>query len=306
MFGLPKIHSRPFDAKFVFNSSSRTDYATLKVSMIGMAMAFLAAALPNAVVLRPVVNMYSQPSEDADVVSQAIYGSDAAVVEQRGGWARIRTADEYSGWTSLAALKIGPPYAAAGQVATVTSLFAHIYREPDVTAHAPILTVPFETRLEIASGERERWHQVRLADGRLGFVQAGDVTFDSTPISTAEMLALSRRFLGLPYTWGGTSSFGYDCSGFVQMLERRHGVMLPRDAGPQADSSSLKPASRSDLEPGDLLYFSASPQRITHTGMYLGGGQFISATTYQTPMVRIDSLENPHWSRLLVAMRRVK
>ena len=58
--------------------------------------------------------------------------------------------------------------------------------------------------------------------------------------------------------------------------------------------------------PGDLLYFGASPQRITHTGMYLGGGQFISATTYQTPMVRIDSLENPHWSRLLVAMRRVK
>src|ERR1017187_2673116 len=181
--------------------------------MIGLAVAFFAAALPNGVVARPVVNMYSRPSEVADVVSQAIYGSNVSVVEQREGWARIRTADEYSGWTPLAALKIGPPYAASGQVVAVSSLAAHIYREPDVTTHAPMLTVPFETRLEIEGGERQgRWHQARLPDGRLGWVQAGDVTFDVRPLSTVEMLALSRRFLGLPYTWGGTSSFGYDRS----------------------------------------------------------------------------------------------
>jgi cell wall-associated NlpC family hydrolase len=275
--------------------------------MIGMAVALFAATLPNAVVLRPVANMFSQPSEAADVVSQAIYGSNVAVLEQREGWARIRTADEYTGWAPLAALKIGAPYAAGGRVAMVSSLFAHVYREPDVKAHAALLTVPFETRLEIAGGgEQGRWHQARLADGRMGWVQAGDLTFDAAPISTVQMLALSRRFLGLPYTWGGTSSFGYDCSGFVQMLERRHGVPLPRDAQPQADWSGLKPVSRTELASGDLLYFGASPERITHTGMYLGDGQFISATTYQTPMVRIDSLDDPHWSRLLVAMRRVK
>jgi cell wall-associated NlpC family hydrolase len=272
--------------------------------MIGMAMALLATALPNAVVLRPVVNMYSKASADSDVASQAIYGSNAAVIEQREGWARIRGADDYTGWTELAALKIRPPYATAG--ATVSSLYAHIYREPDVKAHAPMLTVPFETRLEIAGSDKGRWYQVRMVDGRAGWVQAGDVTFDTAPLGTAEMLALSRRFLGLPYTWGGTSSFGYDCSGFVQMLERRHGVMLPRDAGPQADSSALAPVSRADLAPGDLLYFGSSPQRITHTGIYLGDGQFISATTYQTPVVRIDRLDDPHWARLLVAMRRVK
>ncbi|HEY9141817.1 MAG TPA: C40 family peptidase [Bryobacteraceae bacterium] len=274
--------------------------------MIGMAVALFATALPNAVVLRPVANMYSKSSEDADVVSQAIYGCNVALMEEHEGWARIRTADEYSGWTPLAALKIGPPYAASGRVAMVSSLFAHIYREPDVTAHAPILTVPFETRLEITKVEQGHWRQARLADGRAGWVQAGDVTFDAAPLSTAEMLALSRRFLGLPYTWGGTSSFGYDCSGLVQMLERRHGVPLPRDAQPQADSSLLEPVSRKDLAPGDLLYFGSSPQHITHTGMYLGEGQFISATTYQAPMVRIDRLDDPHWSRLLVAMRRVK
>jgi len=273
--------------------------------MIVLALAFVAAALPNAVVLQPVANMYSKPSEDADVVSQAIYGSNVGILEQQTGWAHIRTFDDYTGWVPLAALKLGPAYAANGRVAEVQSLSAHIYRESSVTRHAPLLTVPFETRLEVAS-EHGNWFELRLPDGRGGWIQAGDVAFDVKPLDTAGMLALSKKFLGLPYTWGGTSSFGYDCSGFMQMLERRRSVMMPRDAQPQADWSGVEPVERADLEPGDLLYFGSSPKHITHTGMYLGDGKFIDATTHITPMVRIDDLNDAYWTRLLVAMRRVK
>ncbi len=275
--------------------------------MIPLAAAFFAAVLPNAAVLQPVVNMYSKPTEDADVVSQAIYGVNVGVLEQHEGWARIRTPDDYTGWALLASLRTGPPYAAEGRVAQVISMFAHIYREPNVTRHAPLLTVPFETKLEIAAdGAENRWLEVRLVDGRTGWVQTGDVACDRKPISTPEMLALSKKFLGAPYTWGGTSSYGYECSGFMQMLERQRGVLMPRDAQPQADWSGVVPVSRQNLEPGDLLYFGSSDKRITHTGMYLGEGKFIDATTYQTPMVRIDDLSDPHWVKLLVAMRRVK
>lgn len=271
-------------------------------------MALLAAELPNAVVLRPVANMYSRPTEDADVVSQAIYASNVGVIEQQQGWARIRTADDYTGWTPLADLRTGPPYASHGRVAEVQSLAAHIYREPDVTKHAPLITVPFESRLEVTSGPEQdaRWVSVRLPDDRGGWVQTGDVTFDSKPLSTPDMLALSKRFLGVPYTWGGTSSFGYDCSGFAQMLERQRGVLMPRDAQPQAEWSGVVPVERKDLAPGDLLYFGSSVKHITHTGIYLGDGKFIDATTWQTPMVRIDNLDEPHWTKLLVAMRRPK
>ena len=273
--------------------------------MLALALAFFVAALPNAVVLQPVANMYSRPSEDADVVSQAIYGSNVAVLEQQPGWAHVRTFDDYTGWVPLSSLRSGEPYAAAGRVAEVQSLAAHIYRESSVTHHAPLVTVPFETKLEV-SAERGNWFEVRLPDGRAGWVQSGDVAFDVKPLDTAQMLALSKKFLGLPYTWGGTSSFGYDCSGFVQMLERRRHVMMPRDAQPQADWNGVEPVERANLEPGDLLYFGSSPRHITHTGMYLGDGQFIDATTHVTPMVRIDDLNDAYWTRLLVAMRRVK
>lgn len=270
-------------------------------------MALFAVALPNAVVLRPVVNMYSRPSGDADVVSQAIYGSNVGVLEQKDGWARIRTADDYTGWAPLADLRAGQPYAGKGRVAEVQSLFAHVYREASVTKHAPLVTVPFETKFEvIAEPEQQKWIQVRLPDDRPGWVQQGDVAFDPKPLSIPEMLAFSKRFLGLPYTWGGTSSFGYDCSGFTQMLCRRRGIALPRDAQPQAEWSGVAPVDWQSLQAGDLLYFGSSAKHITHTGMYLGDGKFINATTFETPMVRIDNLDDPHWTRLLVAVRRVK
>ncbi len=272
--------------------------------MLGLAtIALLATALPNAVVLRPVADMYSKPSADADVVSQAIYGANVAVLEESNGWAHIRTGDDYTGWTPLADLRSGPAYA-TGRAAEVVNLFAHVYREASLTKHAPIVTVPFEARLETVAppAPAARWIEVRLPDDRAGWIQAADIAFDVKPLSIPEMLALAKRFIGVaPYTWGGTSSFGYDCSGFMQMLERQRGVLLPRDAQPQADWSGMEPVRREDLQPGDLLYFGSSDRHITHTGMYIGDGKFINATA---PMVRIDNLNDPH--RSLVAMRRVK
>ncbi|MCX6621871.1 MAG: SH3 domain-containing protein, partial [Acidobacteria bacterium] len=202
-------------------------------------LGMLFAASDDATVGKPVVNMYSRAAEDADVVSQAIYGVNVGVLERSGGWVSIRTPDGYSGWVVAESLADGANhkrYAGSGRVAEVTSLFAHLYRDQDVTNHQPLLTVPFETRLEITAepAGNLRWLRARLVNGREAWVQRGDLSFDAERMSIPDAIATARRFLGLPYTWGGTSSYGYDCSGFTQMLCRRRGVLLPRDAGPQS------------------------------------------------------------------------
>jgi cell wall-associated NlpC family hydrolase len=267
----------------------------------------------TCVVTQPVANMYKSASGQAEVVSQAIYGSSIGLLEAKDGWAKVRTADGYTGWMPAASfrpLRAGErPYASQGRVAQVTSLFANLYQEPDVTKHAPALTVPFETRLEVSSGaasEGGRWLRIRLADGRAAWIQRGDIAIDPQPMPVPALVEFSKRFIGLPYLWGGTSTFGYDCSGFVQMLMRRRGVLVPRDAQPQADWSGAVAVDRNNLQPGDLVYFGEPAQKITHTGMYIGDGQFISATTHEKPTVQISNLEDVYWSRLFVAARRLK
>ncbi len=267
------------------------------------------AMAANAVVTRPVANMYSGPSADKDVVSQAIYGTNIAILEESSGWAKVRTPDDYTGWMPDASFLSGSVYAEKGRVAHVRSLFANLYKETSITKHQPLLTVPFETRLEVIAEpdiEERRWIQVRLPDDRAAWIQRGDVALHSKTLSLPETIEFAKRFLGLPYLWGGMSTFGYDCSGFTQMLARQRGIGMPRDAQPQADWSGVAPVSKQDLKPGDLLYFGRSDRKITHTGMYIGNDEFIHATAHITPVIQISRLSDPHWTGLLVACRRLK
>jgi cell wall-associated NlpC family hydrolase len=278
-----------------------------------LAFALMIPPSQGAVVVKPVANMYSAPSQDADVVSQAICGASVVLVEEQPAWAKVRTADDYTGWMLLAALRrydaADHAYASTGTVAQVENLFANVYREPNVTKHQPVLTLPFAARLEVVAEPENgggRWMEVRLPDGSSAWIQRGDVNLNPRPLSIKETIELAKRFLGLTYLWGGTSSFGFDCSGFTQMLVGRRGIVMPRDADMQAAWAGVVPVKRDKLHVGDLLFFGESPQKITHTGMFIGHGKFIHDSTHEHPGVQISRLADPHWTKLLVACRRLK
>jgi cell wall-associated NlpC family hydrolase len=275
------------------------------------------------VVVVPVANMYAGPSDKSAVVSQAIYGNNVTLLVSRGEWSRIQTSDRYKGWVPSRHIRIvlnGNGYATSGPTVQVESLFANIYSEPDVTRHKPVITVPFETRLEViqedagakdaqkmnSKPKNEDWLQIRLPGKTNAWIQQGDVASDPKPISIPESIELAKRFLGIPYLWGGRSSFGFDCSGFTQMLLHERGLNMPRDADQQAAWTGLVSVERNDLQAGDLIFFGSSPKNISHTGMYIGDGQFIHDSTSGHPVVQISRLDDQPWTRLLVACRRAK
>jgi len=285
---------------------------TALVFVAGMLCGHVLAAGNDRVVIVPVANMYSSPTQDADVVSQAILGSDVEVLETEKDWIKARTPDRYSGWIPVVLLRpqdASHLYGFQGRVVQVQSLFANLYRETDVTTHQPVITVPFESRLEVVAegtGGDVGWLRVLLPDGRTAWVQGSDVIRDPKPLTIPESITLAKRFLGLPYLWGGRSSYGYDCSGFTQMLVRSRGINMPRDADLQAAWDGLRVIDRKHLQPGDLLFFGGGPDNITHTAMYIGKGEIIHATTHGNPVIQISRLKDQPWTRILVACRRVK
>jgi gamma-D-glutamyl-L-lysine dipeptidyl-peptidase len=281
-----------------------------------LACVVVQAQTTRFVVSVPVANMFSKPSSDVDVVSQAIFSTNVEEIGEQPGWVRIRTPrDGYTGWVSRAdmvELHGNAGYATTGEIAEVEELRSHLYREPDVTTHAPLMTLPFEARLQVVQEmPGGRWLKVKLPDQRVAWEQQGDIALsmnggaDLAPhMTVSQMVKFSQHFLGLPYTWGGTSSFGYDCSGFVQMLMRQRGYLIPRDADVQAAWNGFKPVKVSKLRAGDVLFF-GSDGKITHTGMFIGHGKFIQATTHEHPVIQISRLD-AYWRNLLVAERRVK
>jgi len=96
-----------------------------------------------------------------------------------------------------------------------------------------------------------------------------------------EIVTIARRYIGVPYVWGGTSPSGFDCSGLAQYCYRQIGVSIPRVASDQYWAGNYIPASRRDLlKPGDLMFFAtdlSDPSTIHHVTIYSGNGMMIEA-----------------------------
>lgn len=106
-------------------------------------------------------------------------------------------------------------------------------------------------------------------------------------------------YLGAPYVYGGTGESGFDCSGLAWRVFNDNGVELPRTVSAMEEMGV--PVNREELVPGDLLIFE-SP---THTGIYLGDGEFIHCSSYQDRGVVITPLSHSNYSRRYSGARRV-
>lgn len=259
-------------------------------------MAIIATCLIGTLfyINEPVVNMRESPTIQSKVVSQVILSEQIQLQKEIEDWALVVSSDDYSGWIQADSfVKLKNPY----QVSlTVSRLAAHIYAVPD-TEYGPIKTVPYGTQLEQLEVMDARWIKISLPNSQEYYIQKGDVSPEQQLKSKGDLVSFSPRFLGLPYTWGGRSSFGFDCSGFVQMLYNKIGIDLPRDSKQQILDPRFQTITLEALEPGDLIFFGKADKNIFHVGMYLRNGQFIHATARENqPWIRVSHLSDFEWS----------
>jgi peptidoglycan DL-endopeptidase CwlO len=116
------------------------------------------------------------------------------------------------------------------------------------------------------------------------------------PAKFGGVVGIAMQFLGTPYVYGGSSPSGFDCSGFVMYVYAQVGVSLPHNAAAQYGYGT--PVDRSQLQPGDLVFFNG----LGHNGIYVGGGSFIHSP-HTGDVVKISSLSGWYTSTWVGARR---
>lgn len=116
------------------------------------------------------------------------------------------------------------------------------------------------------------------------------------------VVSSAYQYLGVPYVFGGNTPRGFDCSGFTKYVFSHNGIELPRMADEQYEVGSK--VKRSELIPGDLVFFTTYEPGVSHTGIYVGDNNFISATS--SGGIRVDSLDSSYWAPRYVGATRVR
>ena len=255
---------------------------------------------------KPTEFMRESASPQAKVVSETLYLEEVVIVEtgkkKSAKWIKIQTVvDGYVGWVPKASIRsCKTSYLSDNSVIVKTNqMRTHIYHIMD-TEFGPIMSLPFGVKLKVLSqpiDSNHRWIEVELLNGTKAFIQRGDITLEFKKKSMSEIVEFSKRFLSLPYTWGGRSSFGFDCSGFCQMLYREMYIPIPRDAKDQMKWSGFAPIPLDEIRAGNLIFFGMAEDTIRHVGMSIGGKSFIHTSSRELkPYLRISSLDDPEWN----------
>ena len=113
----------------------------------------------------------------------------------------------------------------------------------------------------------------------------------------------AKRYVGLPYVWAGASAYGFDCSGLLYSVYKNHGIIIPRDSFVQATHG--KAVSRSQLQPGDLMFFAhnGGKGKVYHVSMYVGDGKMIHAPN-SSRSIEIISIETALYKKNYSGARR--
>jgi cell wall-associated NlpC family hydrolase len=292
----------------VDNASAKTD-ALAAARAAGFTVADRIAVLPEAdlaatpwgLVCLSVANGREQPANLAEMGTQVLMGHPVRVWKRSKIWYLVQTSDRYVAWMEKGSFQL----CSAADVEAwnkspllIVTAFEDCVREQPQPDAQPVTDVVMGDLVK-KTGEEGDWFKAELPDRRAGYLPkksaedyaAWKLSRRPTP---ANIERTARQFLGRPYLWGANSPKGFDCSGFNKLVFFLSGIELARNAGHQCRQGIAVPldAELSQLRKGDLLFFGlratrGRPERITHTGIYLGDKLFIHASE----RVRINSLD---------------
>jgi len=168
-------------------------------------------------------------------------------------------------------------------------LKAKDYREPSTEPSANLVGTKGEATLK------------KVVLSLMGMIMLVAFSAGSVFASQTDLRKAIDEVVGTPYKWGGTTTEGFDCSGFILYIFKQYDTKLPRTSSSQAKVGTK--VDKDDLRLGDLVFFNTNGKGVSHAGVYIGDGQFAHSSSSKG--VRINKLSDSYYAKRYVTARRV-
>ena len=250
------------------------------------------------------INLRTEASNSADIITTLDEGTALTVLSVDGEWCYVEWEDE-TGYVNANYIYVDGILMADPR-GIVTGSCVNVRSQP--STDSSILTKVYAgSTVELISLE-DGWY-IMNCNGVAGYISA-EYVYPYNPAAAsavgAEAVELAMGYMGVPYVYGGSSSSGFDCSGFTMYIYGLLGYSLPHSATSQWESVGTY-VERSDLQPGDLVLF-CDPSRsngkaCSHVGIYIGNNEFIHASS--SDGVRINSLDESYYNGYYKGAKRL-
>lgn len=254
--------------------------------------------------------MREEPDYAAENGTQALMGTVVEVIDTVDYWIQIKSPEPYVAWTTSMGLtpmteQEKDDYIMAPKF-ICTALYTHIFESPNAKSRQICDFIMGDLVLKTGI-KKGGWTKVTIPSGKSGWVKTKEIQDFATWASTREVTgenveAIARKFMGVPYMWGGTSIKHVDCSGLARSVYFMLGVLLPRNASQQAKVGIE--VSREEARKGDLIFFGKSatedkPERVSHVGIYLGDGNVIHSSLVVRENSILNGAKNQYTNNIL-------
>ena len=233
-----------------------------------------------------VANLYKNPSFTSELVSQGLIWEVLIICDKKDNWFQVKQRDGYIAWVHSFYVIDSSIYDNNKLLDKKENWFFIRDRLLEVKInHNEKYFLPFGALIPCITYNNNLI--TILPDGEKADINKQKLLNPSESITFERVLELSKSLLGIPYLWGGKSSFGCDCSGFVQTLFNIFGINFPRDSYQQLDYEGLFEIDYSEAKVGDLLFF-ADNKIANHVAICLGNEEIIHSSGH----VKIEKLKD--------------
>lgn len=247
------------------------------------------------------VNFRSGPSTSYSSIGILNKGDKVEYISESGSWVKVKHDDTtgyvYGSYVSKAS--------STTKYVTASSLNV---RSSASTSGSILGSLSKGTAVKVIS-ESNGWSKIEY-NGGVGYVSSkylsSSSSSSSTSSSASKVISYAKSLLGKPYVWGAEGPSSFDCSGFTYYVFRNAAnITLPRTSASQSTYGTY--VSRSNLQPGDLVFFDTSGDNdgnVSHVGIYIGNNEFIHCSSSKGEVV-ISKITSNYYSGAYVNARRV-